>query len=152
MFSCNTINNLKGNSYTYKSYKRTLILSFYNDSTCSLKNIFNCRDLDLRLRETTITARYNKIGDTLYLKNVDCKSDACSKPLTVSYPLTENKDCFFLSANSKKRNAKFGPNYKSEFEKFAIVPNIDIDTLYIIKNKLILYKREGQQNIGFIFK
>ena len=45
-----------------------------------------------------------------------------------------------------------GPNYLTAYEKFGLVPNVDIDTLRIIKNKIVLSKKESNRNIGFIFK
>jgi len=152
MVSCSTIKNIGGNTYKYKSEKRTLELSFENGSICRLKNTFFCMDIAPNVREITIICNYKRNGDTIFLRNIDCNSDTCKKALTISIPPQESSECFFLSSSSRKRNTTFAPDYATEYEKYGLIPNIDIDTLYVVKNKIILYKRDSLTNVGFIFK
>ena len=150
--SCNTIKNIDNNTYKYKSKMRTLELSFESSSICRLKNTFHCMGIAPNLRETTIVCNYQKRGDTVYLRNIDCTTDTCKKALILSIPPQENKECTFLSSNSRKHNVTYGPSYATEYEKYGLIPYIDIDTLYIIRNKIVLYKKDTLMNVGFIFK
>ena len=152
MFSCNTIKKLEGTSYKYESKKRTLELSFESDSICKIENFFHCNDIIPSIRKKIIICYYQRKGDTIYLKNIDCESDTCKKELTISIPPQESKKCVFLNKNSRQNHITFGPNYATDYEKYGLVPNIDIDTLYIIKNRIMLYKKDSIGNVGFIFK
>jgi hypothetical protein len=45
-----------------------------------------------------------------------------------------------------------GPTYATPFQKFATVPNIDMDTLVLSKKRVVLFKTDGLKSIGFIFR
>jgi len=150
--SCNTTKELVGKSFKYKSKKRTLELIFENDSICKLKNTFYCNDIDINVKELTIICRYKRINDTLYLRNINCKQDTCKYGLIISIPPQHCKQCSFLNEENRTHPITIGPNYSTDYQKYGLVPNIDIDTLYVVKNKIFLYKHENKMNIGFIFK
>jgi hypothetical protein len=152
LIACNATKELGCKAFKYKSKKRSLELIFDNDSICRLKNTFYCTDIDLNIRELTTVCRYKRINDTLYLQNINCKKDSCNYDLTVSIPPQQSKQCPFLNENERKRGMSFGPNYSTDYQKYGLVPNIDIDTLYVVKNKIILYKQDMKTSIGFIFK
>ena len=152
LLSCNTIKNLSGTTYKYSSKNRTLELIFVDSRFCKLKNTFHCNDLKPEIKEITIHCEYQKRGDTIFLKNVNCTTDTCKKEITISIPPQESIPCYFLNNNSRSLNVKFGPAYATSYQKYGLVPNIDIDTLYINRKKILLYKRESLINVGFIFK
>jgi len=152
LISCNSTKELGGKSFKYKSKKRTLELIFDNDSICRLRNTFYCNDIDINVKELTIISRYKRIKDTLYLRNINCKQDSCKYGLFIPIPPQDCKQCSFLNEKSRAHPITFGPNYSTDYQKYGLVPNIDIDTLHVIKNKILLYKHDAKTSIGFIFK
>lgn len=150
--SCSVTKNLGGRTFNYKSKKRTLQLIFDNDSICRLKNTFHCNDIDLDIKELITTCKYKRVNDRIYLTNIDCKSDSCEYDLIINIPIQNSKECDFLNKEYRTHKNTIGPNYTTEFKKYGSIPQIDIDTLYIQKNKILLYKQKGKESIGFIFK
>lgn len=149
--ACHPVKELTDRTYKFESNKRTLSITFNDDSTCVLQNTFHCSDIDANVREIAIRCRFQQVGDRIYLRNLDCQDDNCRHNLTVDIPPQQSSKCDFLSDNSR-RSVPFSPKYNSQYEKFGLVPDIDIDTLYIIKNKIILTKAESGKSVGFIFK
>ncbi len=147
--SCGTISKLSGNKYTYKSKQRTLELAFIDKSTCVLKNIFHCPDIDEEYKIISIECNYIQKGDTIFLNNKDSKN---KNSLYIEIPPQKSDKCEFLNEKSREKQFSIGPNYASDYEKYGIIPNITTDTLYIIKNKIVLYKKGKNRTIGFIFK
>ena len=150
--SCNTSKELAGKSFKYNSKKRTLELIFDNDSLCKLKNTFYCKDIDINIKELTIFCKYKRINDTLYLININCKQDTCKYDLIVPIPPQHCKQCSFLNEEHRTHPITYGPNYSSDYQKYGLIPNIDIDTLYLVKNKILLYKHDSKMSIGFVFR
>lgn len=150
--ACHSTKELNGKTFKYESQKRTLAVIFKSDSTCALQNTFHCSDVSSDFREITINCTYKRIGDVVYLRNVNCTDDKCKYDLTITIPPQESEQCGFLSDASRKSKMTIGPNYPTAYEKFGLVPNVDIDTLRIIKNRIVLSKKESNRNIGFIFK
>lgn len=151
--SCSTMNIISGKSFLYESNYRKLVLSFQNDSLCTLTNTFYCDDIDERYRKITITAFYKIQSDMIFLKNIDCKDNLCVFSPILDVPIQESNECNFLS--SEKRNSKKifdGRTYQSEYLKYGAVPNIDNDTLYIYKKQITFVKKIENGTIGFIFK
>ena len=144
---------MTGKSYSYKSKKRTLELVFENDSICRLENTFHCDDVDSEIQKITISCVYNRVEDVIYIQNLDCVNDNCEYDIWVNFPFQNSKPCSFLNEEHReKRQLRIGPNYSTEYHKYGLVPNIDIDTLYVIKNKIIFYKDVSHKSIGFVFK
>lgn len=150
--SCSISKELGGKSYSYKSKKRTLQLFFDNDSICRLKNTFHCHDIDPEIKEIVITCKYERVKDTIYLRNLDAESNDYENSLTFDIPVQNSRSCAFLNKESRKRKISIGPSYTTEYQKYGLVPRIDIDTLYIQKNKIILYKQAASKSVLFIFK
>lgn len=147
--SCNTVSNLSGNKYTYKSKLRTLELMFIDESTCILKNTFHCSDIEEKYRIINIECNYTKKGDTIYINN---KNPNYNNSLYIEIPPQNSNKCEFLNEKSREKKFSIGASYATDYEKYGIVPNITIDTLYIIKNKFVLYKKGESRSVGFIFK
>jgi len=104
-------------------------------------------------KEITIICRYEKVDKMLILKNIDCKSDSCNKSFTIDIPPQTSNQCDFLNEDKRNRVFTVGPSYPTAYEKYGLVPNIDIDTVFIVKNKLLFIKnKQNWGNIGFIFK
>ena len=150
--SCNNIKKVTGHSFEYISKNRKLELIFDSNSNCELRNTFNCRDLPPNVRKISINCTYKQMHDTICLKNIACNNDPlCKKTLTIEIPPQINQSCFFLSDESRKKKFIIGPNYESDYEKYGMIPNIGLDTLYIVKNKIVLYKKDSSGSVGFIF-
>ncbi|WP_290806405.1 hypothetical protein [Flavobacterium sp.] len=130
-----------------------MILHFENDSLCSLKNIFYCEDIEERYKEIIIKSNYERRGDTIFLENVNCKQEDCNYNTTIEIPIQNSLTCDFLNEESRKSKVLFdGRSYKSKYYEYGLVPNIDIDTLYINKKNIILVKKIKNGNFGFVFK
>ncbi|MFD2970117.1 hypothetical protein [Sphingobacterium bambusae] len=73
--------------------------------------------------------------------------------LYMEMPAQESKRCSFLNKESR-RQPKFtvGPKYATDFEKYGLIPNITNDTLKIIGNKILFFKKGEDRSIGFVFK
>lgn len=149
--SCRITEDLVNKSFAYKSKKRTLELVFDSDSTCRLINTFHCSDIDLEIKELTTYCSYKRIKDRVFLRNLDCKTDTCAYDLYMDIPLQNSVECDFLNEKSRIQQT-FNPNFSTEYKKKGAYPLIDIDTLQVLKNKIVLYKQNGVESIGFIFK
>jgi len=151
--SCNISQDLAGKSFNSYQKHRRVQLIFDNDSICRFKNTFNCNDIDPKFREITIICRYEKVDKMLILKNIDCKSDSCKKSFTIDIPPQKSTQCDFLNEDKRTRVFTIGPNYPTAYERYGLVPNIDIDTVFIVKNKLLFIKnKQNWGSIGFILK
>lgn len=150
--SCNTIKQLSGHTFYYKSKNRKLELAFKNDSLCEIKNTFYCEDIDLAIRNINFLCKYKRIGRTIYLSNL--KPNKMNKDITYYIPPQNSIPCYFLNDNNRKgKNIQFiGPDYSTPYEQYGVIPNVSEDTLYIVKNKIVYYKNNGRKSIGFIFR
>jgi hypothetical protein len=149
-FSCSSIKQIAGKKFSYASPNRKLLLSFENDSLCSFKNIFYCDDIDSKYKEITIRASYKRQSNMIIIRNVTCKDNTCKFPSNIDIPIQESNKCVFL--NKENRDSKMifdGRKYQSDYHKYGLVPNIDIDTMYIYKNKITLIKEIGNGNLLF---
>ncbi len=147
--SCGSIKELPNNEYTYKSKNRTLELHFTDDKTCILKNTFECSDIDPNFKNITIECNYTRKGDTIFLNRKGSNYDTS---LYIDIPPQESNECSYLSKKSRERNSKVSPTYATDYEKYGLVPNVVQDTLYIVKNKIVYFKKNKNQSIGFVFK
>jgi hypothetical protein len=147
------MNSVKGKVFMNESINRKLVLSFSNDSTCTFKNIFNCEDIDDEYKNISINATYKRDFNTIIVTNKLCKTDDCVLAPKIEIPIQKSKKCDFLNEDYRKDKIIFdGRHIKSKFHEYGIIPNIDIDTIYIYKNKIILLKVIDNVNRGFIFK
>jgi hypothetical protein len=152
-FSCSSVKNLKGEKFIYKSQNRELLLTFSSDSVCTIKNTFFCDKIDDKFREITINATYKKQGNMIIIKNINCKNNDCVYPPSIEIPVQENSDCVFLNNEGRKNKTVFdGKTYQNDYHKYGLVPNIDIDTMYISERKIIFTKKIRNGSFGFIFK
>lgn len=147
--SCSTVSKLQGNKYTYKSKQRTLELVFIDGATCVLKNTFHCPDVEEKYRIISTECTYTKKGDTIFISNKNLNHHSGQY---IEIPPQNSKRCEFLNDKRREKIFSIGPNYASDYEKHGVVPNITTDTLYIIKNKIVLFKKSENRSIGFIFK
>lgn len=137
--------------FMFESKNRTLSVSFFGDSLCLLKNTFHCDDISADYREIEIKCTFKRVENVIYLKNTKCKGQSCKYDIVIDIPPQESKKCFFLSEEARYKEP-LGPNYLNSFERFGLVPNIDIDTMRIIGHKIVLIKKEGNMSVGYIFK
>ncbi|MFP9112972.1 hypothetical protein ACLI1A_03465 [Flavobacterium sp. RHBU_3] len=152
-YSCSTTNKISGKKYIYQSLNRELILSFENDTACTLKNIFYCDDIDIHYKEITIKTTYRKEKDIIILKNINCMENKCVFPPTIDILIQVSKNCDFLNIENREPKKIFdGRTYQSKYYEYGSVPNIDIDTLYVYKEQFTLVKKVGRGSIGFVFK
>jgi len=150
---CSSIGSLSGKSYKYKSKRRILELKFENDSLCTLENTFKCKDLKPELQKILIKCKYNRINDTIFIQNIEFDDGNVNYDIAINVPTQENSKCKFLNEkNRRKGEFQIGPSYQTQYEKHGLVPNIDLDTLYIVKNHILLLKQNERRSIGFIFK
>lgn len=152
-FSCSSSKELKGKKFIYKSQNRELLLTFSSNSMCSIKNTFFCDDVEDKFKEITVNATYKIQGNMIILKNITCKDDSCIYQQNIEIPIQKSSNCSFL--NNEGRNSKTvfdGRTYQSDYHKYGLVPNIDIDTMHISNGKIILIKKNNNGNFGFIFE
>ena len=153
LFSCSTNKDISGKKYVYKSLNREFLLFFENDSICSFKNIFYCDDIDNKYKEIVIRATYKKKSNKIIIKNLDCKDNTCEFPPNLDIPIQTSNKCQFLNKENRNEKKIFdGRTFQSDYHKYGLVPNIDIDTMYIYKNEITFVKKYGRGNFGFIFK
>jgi hypothetical protein len=143
-------------SFRYKSYKREIILNFSNDSIVNLTNIFYCKDLKNEYKVINIQGIYKRLNKEMILvRNIECKDNNCLLPPTIEIPPQESVNCDFLNIEKRRDKVIFdGRSYSSDFKKYGLIPNLDVDTLFTIKNKIYLIKKiinEGM-TLGFEFK
>ncbi|MEN6501952.1 MAG: hypothetical protein ABFC55_06210 [Tenuifilaceae bacterium] len=150
--SCSIPKDLSNSTFKYKSKKRTLQLVFVNESICRLENIFHCNDIESDVKELTTICTYRRNGDTIFLKNINCENSDCNYGLIREIAPQESKQCDFLNSEKRGRRVTVGPNYLTDYQKYGLVPNIDIDTLYVIKNKIFFNKQNKGMSVSFIFK
>jgi hypothetical protein len=150
--ACNTSEKLANKTFSYKSKHRLLEFVFNNDSICTLKNTFYCKKIDSNIEEISSVCKYKRSFDTIYFKNIDCKSNDCIYDLFRQIPSQQSTECSFLTKKERDINVRIGGNYVKEFDKFGLIPNIDIDTAYIIKGKILFFKGDKEHSMTFIFK
>jgi hypothetical protein len=152
LVSCSITSNITDKTFYYKSKKRTLSLIFENDSICKLRNVFKCNDVDASIKEIIVACKYKRNADSLFLRNVKCDNNCKFDPFIEIPPQISSK-CSFLNARKARNNISIGPNYLTDYQKYGLIPNIDIDTLFIIKNKTIVLFKEGKGiSSAFTFK
>jgi len=150
--SCSSNRDLKGKKYTYKSKNRELVIKFNENNTCSIKNVFLCNDIDDEFREIIINATYKRYNDMIVFRNFNCKDDGCIYPSYIEIPAQNSSNCIFLNKDERKNTTIFdGRTFQSDYYKYGLVPNIDIDTMYIVKNKIIFTKKTESGSFGFVF-
>src|SRR4030042_2897287 len=112
---------------------------------CRFINTFHCKEINSEFKEITITCRYTKLDDLIILKNMECKSDSCVYEYIIKIPPQNSKKCSFLNEESRKgpSGIVIGPSYMTDYERYGFIPNIDIDTLYVVKNRLIMIKEDS---------
>jgi hypothetical protein len=153
LYSCSTTKDISGKKFIYRSPNRELLLHFENDSLCSLKNIFYCDDIDKKYKEITTKATYKRQSNMIILKNIVCKDYACEFSPNIDIPIQISSKCFFLNKESRNKKTVFdGRTYQSEYHKYGLVPNIDVDTMYINNNQITLVKKIDRGSFGFVFK
>lgn len=143
----------KENNYYFKSKKRVLELNFLNDSICIYKNTFSCKDIDSNIRVIEIQCKYIKNEDFIILENLNCNN---ANSFYIEYSPQKSNDCKFLNKNNINENQiKFGGQHTiSDNYISSLIPNIDVDTLYIYNKRLFLLKigNVKSQNIIIPFK
>lgn len=150
---CSSAKRVSGSKFIYKSLNRELVLSFDNDSLCSLTNTFHCDDIDNKYKEIVVKAFYERRQDIIILKNVSCVKEDCKYSSNIDIPIQQSIKCSFLDSDGRTKKEVFdGRTYQSDYYKFGLVPNIDIDTLYIHNNEVTLIKKIDRGNFGFVFK
>ena len=147
--SCASIKGLSNNKYVYKSKNRTLEIYFKDNSTGVLTNTFECPDIEPKFKILTFEYTYLRKGDTIFLNNINSDNN---ENLYLDIPPQESNMCDFLNMENRKRDSNVGPSYATDYEKYGLVPNLNQDTLYIVKNKIVFFKKNKNQSIGFIFK
>jgi hypothetical protein len=152
LVSACSIKVISGKTFNAKTKNRIAQLKFDNDSTCHFINTFLCNDIDPKIKQIIITCRYKRQDNLILLRNMECKSDSCNFAFTIDIPIQESKKCNFLNNESRKVLNSAGPNYLNTYEEFGFVPNIDIDTVYIVRNRLIFVKQNAYRSIGLIMK
>lgn len=122
--------------------QRKLILTFQNDSVCTLKNIYNYEKIEEN--ELVQNCRYKSLDQKVLLINDD---DTFLDTLGKGYfyfPSIEKSDRTNLDTNDK---INIGPKYISDKERYAKVPFIDMDTVLVYKRKLIWIKKDKDNKV-----
>lgn len=116
---------LKG-GWGEKHFKKTNLLEliFWNDTICSFKHTFFCSDIDEKYRVIEQKCRYFRKDSMIIVENIQYSG---SEDLYIEIPIQESKKCRFLSANSRMSSAYFVYG--------RTVPNITVDTLYMLPQK-----------------
>jgi hypothetical protein len=128
--------------------QRKMILTFQNDSNCTLKNRYNYEKIEDN--ELLIKCLYRIINHQVILVNRDNFIDTVGKGYFY-FPNIENFD----SSNMLSGNIVFiGPNYSTDKERYAKVPYVDRDTLIIHKRKLLWIKKDNENKVVgyYVFK
>jgi len=153
LVSCSSLKVISGKKFKFNSNNRELILHFENDSLCILKNTFYCDDIEEQYKEIIVKSKYERRGDSIFLKNINCKQDDCNFSTIIEIPIQNSLSCDFLNEESRQSKVLFdGRSYKTKYHEFGLVPNVDIDTLYINKKSIIFVKKIKNGNFGFVFK
>ena len=153
--SCYSSRMLNDSTFRYRSKKRSLCISLGNDSVGKLTNVFRCRKIDEEVRTITTVFTYTRSVDTIFIKNIKCeKENNCLYDAFHVVPPQLVSRCRFLSNEKRIISKGIGPRYITEFEKYGLIPNIDIDTLYLLKSrKLLLMKRRSDDfYVHYFFK
>lgn len=135
--SCIQTETLIKRSYVFNdNYKRLMILTFQNDSSCLIRNIYKYNEKEIH-NELDLKCKYKILLDHRVLLINDN-----------SFKDTTGNGFFFFPNSEKQRNLRsknkmiFGPNYSAENERYLKVPYVNNDTLTIIRKKLIWIKKD----------
>lgn len=153
--SCYSSKTLNDSIFLYRSKKRSLSINLENDSIGKMINVFKCRKIDEEVRTTISFFTYTRSLDTIFIRNINCETeDSCLyNPFYIVPPQLDCR-CRFLSKEKRINSNGIGPRYITEFEKYGLIPNIDIDTLYLLKSRELLLVKSRIDNfyIHYIFK
>lgn len=155
VFSCDSTRTINDSTFRYRSKKRNLRLIFGSDSTGKLVNVFRCRQIDDEVRSITFSFIYKRSVDTIFIRNTKCeKEDSCLYDPFFEVPPQSDCRCSFLSKENRFRSFFVGPRYMTDFEKYGLIPNIDIDTLYFLKGRKLFLMKNSSNGfyIHYLFK
>ena len=143
LIGCSVSNKtvLKKNYIFDENSQRKLILTFHNDSVCTLKNVYNYEEIEEN--ELIQNCKYKLLEQKLLLINDNTFLDTLGKGYFY-FPNIEKSDSTNLGTNDK---INIGPKYISDKERYAKVPFIDMDTLIVYKRKLIWIKKDKDSKV-----
>ena len=136
------IRSLKGKTFEYKNKTSILRLNFVNDTLLYLTHTFRCQCLDPEVKEIKQVCTYKVSDDSLFVKNILCKTEPCIFESNFNIPIQDCSKCWFLSAKAREQVTAIymGPHIYTDYEKHGIVPQIDVDTFYIVNNRIFIIK------------
>jgi hypothetical protein len=142
---------IKQREYIFKNTtQRELILTFRNDSDCTLKDVYTANDMH---KELSMNCKYKILSNQLLvLLNNDKAYGDTSGVGYFYFPPPSKKDTA-LKGN-KKQTLIIGPNYPSDYEKYAKVPFVDRDTLINNRGNLHWIKKDKNNKVVgyYVFK
>jgi hypothetical protein len=117
-------------------------LIFVNDSLLSLTHTYRCPCLDPDVKDIKQICTYKTSGDSIFVKNIRCKGDPCKFDPKFNIPIQDCRECWFLSAKAREQDPMnyIGPYHYTGYDKFGVVPQIDVDTFYFSHKRIFIIK------------
>lgn len=141
--SCSSHNQIIGNKYITKTENRELLAEILNSNQIKFTNKFTCTNIPDSHKEKIFLKEY------YFKKNKIILKDSIFK---MNLPYFNNSNCKFLSEEYRKTINERAYDgrliIKNRRELYSLE---NIDTLKIIKNKMIYIKKEKIGTIGYLF-
>ncbi|MBK0378873.1 hypothetical protein [Mucilaginibacter segetis] len=142
---------IKKRDYVFKNdAQRKLILTFQNDSDCTLKDVYTANNTH---KELVIHCKYKTLSNqsVVLLNNDRAYVDTSGAGYFYFPPLNRNDTTLAVKS---KQTFIIGPNYPSDYGKHAKVPFVDRDTLINNRGKLHwIKKNKNNKVVGYyVFK
>jgi hypothetical protein len=142
-FSCNS-KKIIGNEYITQSESRQLSIKIIDNKNLEIINNLYCSNIPDEIKVITYKKEYQLSKNKIVI--IEPNSE-------LQFPYSNNSDCYFLSESYREqKNERLYDGrliLKNKKELYTIEK---IDTLKIIKNHLLFYKKSENGSIGYLFK
>lgn len=137
-------NEIVGKKFTAKTENRRLEIKIIDAENLEITNEFFCTNIDEKFRKVVFNKKYHRNQNSIILTD---------SIFNFRLPYFNNSNCLFLSEkyrSTEDRKIFDGRTINSNQEELYSIWNMD--TLKIIKNKLIYIKKVNNGSQGYLFK
>ncbi len=142
-FYCSS-NKIIGNEYIAKSENRQLDIKIIDNRNLEIRNKLYCSNVPEEFKVISYKKEYKLSKNKIIIIEPNDE---------LQFPYFNNSDCYFLSEsyrNKENERAFDGKLIIKNKKEFYTIEKID--TLKIIKNHLLFYKKTENRSFGYLFK
>jgi hypothetical protein len=148
--SCSSQNKFKdrdaliGKRFTSKTENRKLVIEIVDAENLKIINEFDCENIDEKFRKVVFEKKYHRSGKSIILND---------SIFNFKLPYFDSSNCEFLSEKYRtQKNERSFDGRLIVLNRKELYSMWNIDTLKIVENKLIYFKRNSLGSHGFMFE